>query len=141
MSKNRKIIRLTIIIAVFLLVIFTLYGITDKNPETVTIGYLPTDHDAALFVANATGMFKKAGIEVELHEYNNGGDLMSAMASGELDAGYVGITPAIYSISKEVPVRIVAGAQNEGSGLLCHDSSVKSITDLKGKTIATPGEA
>lgn len=59
MSKNRKIIRLTIIIAVFLLVIFTLYGITDKNPETVTIGYLPTDHDAALFVANATGMLKK----------------------------------------------------------------------------------
>ncbi|MDO5860578.1 ABC transporter substrate-binding protein [Methanobrevibacter sp.] len=141
MSKNRKIIRLTIIIAVFLLVIFTLYGITDKDPETVTIGYLPTDHDAALFVANATGMFKKAGLEVELHEYNNGGDLMSAMASGDLDVGYVGITPAIYSISKEVPIKIVAGAQNEGSGLLSHDSSVKSITDLKGKTVATPGEA
>lgn len=141
MSKNRKIIRLTIIIAVFLLVIFTLYGTTDKNPETVTIGYLPTDHDAALFVANATGMFKKAGLEVELHEYNNGGDLMSAMASGDLDVGYVGITPVIYSISKGVPVKIVAGAQNEGSGLLSHNSSVKSISDLKGKTIATPGEA
>ena len=42
MSKNRKIILLTIIIAVFLLVIFTLYGITDKNPETVNIGDLPT---------------------------------------------------------------------------------------------------
>ena len=141
MSKNRKIIRLTIIIAVFLLVIFTLYGITDKSPETVTIGYLPTDHDAALFVANATGMFEKAGLEVQLHEYNNGGDLMSAMASGDLDVGYVGITPVIYSISKEVPVKIVAGAQNEGSGLLSHDSSVKSISDLKGKTVATPGEA
>ena len=141
MSKNRKIIRLTIIIAVFLLVIFTLYGITDKNPETVNIGYLPTDHDAALFVANATGMFEKAGIKVNLYEYNNGGDLMSAMASGDLDVGYVGITPVIYSISKEVPVKIVAGAQNEGSGLLCHDSSVKSISDLKCKTVATPGEA
>ena len=58
-----------------------------------------------------------------------------------MDVGYVGITPVIYSISKEVPVRIVAGAQNEGSGLLCHDSSVKSIADLKGKTVATPGEA
>ena len=141
MSKNRKIILLTIIIAVFLLVIFTLYGITDKNPETVNIGYLPTDHDAALFVANATGMFEKAGIKVNLYEYNNGGDLMSAMASGDLDVGYVGITPVIYSISKEVPVKIVAGAQNEGSGLLCHDSSVKSISDLKCKTVATPGEA
>ena len=36
---------------------------------------------------------------------------MSAMASGDVDVGYVGITPVIYSISKEVPVRIVAGAQ------------------------------
>ena len=67
--------------------------------------------------------------------------MMSAMASGELDVGYVGITPVIYSISKGVPVKIVAGTQNEGSGLLAHSSSVKSITDLKGKTIVTPGEA
>ena len=102
---------------------------------------MPTDHDAALFVANATGMFKNAGVEVELYEYNNGGDLMSAMASGDLDVGYVGITPVIYSISKEVPVRIVAGAQNEGSGLLSHSSSIKSVSDLKGKVVATPGEA
>ena len=56
-------------------------------------------------------MFKAAGVEVELYEYNNGGDLMSAMASGEIDVGYVGITPVIYSMSKGVPVRIVAGAK------------------------------
>ena len=141
MSKNRKIIGLTIMIAVILLIIFTLYAMSGENTETVKIGYLPTDHDAALFVANATGMFKDEGIDVEFYEYNNGGDMMSAMASGELDAGYVGITPVIYSISKDVPVKIVAGAQNEGSGLLSHSPSVKSITDLKGKTIATPGEA
>ena len=141
MSKNTKIIGLTILIAVILLIIFTVYAMSGENTETVKIGYLPTDHDSALFVANATGMFKDAGIDVELYEYNNGGDMMSAMASGELDVGYVGIPPVIYSISKGVPVKIVAGAQNEGSGLLSHSSSVKSITDLKGKTVATPGEA
>ena len=31
--------------------------------------------------------FKEAGLDVELYEYNNGGDLMSAMASGDLDVG------------------------------------------------------
>ena len=35
MSKNRKIIRLTIVIAVFLLIIFTLYGMSDEKAETV----------------------------------------------------------------------------------------------------------
>ena len=141
MSKNRRIIGLITVIVVFLLIIFTLYGVSNKNVDTVKIGYLPTDHDAALFVANATGMFKDAGIDVELYEYNNGGDLMSAMASGDLDVGYVGITPVIYSISKGVPIKIVAGVQNEGSGLLAHNSSVKSISDLKGKIVATPGES
>ena len=129
------------VIAVFLLIIFTLYGMTDEDADTVKIGYLPTDHDAALFVANATGMYKDAGMNVELYEYNNGGDLMSAMVSGDLDVGYVGITPVINSMSKEMHKKIVAGVQNEGSGLLSHSSSIKSITDLKGKTVATPGEA
>ncbi len=129
------------VIAVFLLIIFTLYGMTDEDADTVKIGYLPTDHDAALFVANATGMYKDEGMNVELYEYNNGGDLMSAMVSGDLDVGYVGITPVINSMSKGVPIKIVAGVQNEGSGLLSHSSSIKSITDLKGKTVATPGEA
>ena len=141
MSKNRKIIGLITVVVVFLLIVFTLYGMSDGNTETVKIGYLPTDHDYALFFANATGMYKNAGIDVELYEYNNGGDLMSAMASGDLDVGYVGITPVIYSMSKGVPVKIAAGAQNEGSGLLSHDPSVKSISDLKGKVIATPGES
>ena len=129
------------VIAVFLLIIFTLYGMTDEDADTVKIGYLPTDHDTALFVANATGMYKDEGMNVELYEYNNGGDLMSAMVSGDLDVGYVGITPVINSMSKGVPIKIVAGVQNEGSGLLSHSSSIKSITDLKGKTVATPGEA
>ena len=141
MSKNRRIIGLIVVIVIFLLIIFTLYGVSTENVETVNIGYLPTDHEAALFVANATKMYEEAGIDVKLYEYNNGGDMMSAMASGDLDVGYVGVTPAIYSMSKGVPIKIVAGVQNEGSGLLSHSSSIKSITDLKGKTVATPGEA
>ena len=141
MSKNRKIIGLIIMIVVFLLIIFTLYGMSTRNRDSIKIGYLPSDHDAALFVANSTGMFKDAGMDVELYEYNNGGDMMSAMASGDLDVGYVGVPPVIHSMSKGVPVKIVAGAQNEGSGLVSHSSSVKSISDLKGKTVATPGEA
>ena len=139
--SNQKIIGIIIAVVVLLLVAFFAFNSLTNNSETVHIGYLPSDHDAALFVADASGMYKDAGITVELHEYNNGGDLMSAMASGDLDVGYVGIAPVVSSISKGVPAKIVAGAQNEGSGLLSHDSSITSVADLKGKTIATPGEA
>lgn len=138
---NKKFMGIIAVVIVLLLAATAYAGLFGGDNEKVSIGYLPSDHDSALFVANATGLYEDAGIDVELHEYGNGGDLMSAMASGEVDVGYVGITPVVSSISNGVPVKIIAGAQTEGSGLIASSPDVKSITDLKGKTVATPGEA
>lgn len=137
---NLKYVGIGIVVLFIIIGAAPLFTSSSDN-DTVSIGYLPTDHDAALFVANASDMYTDAGLKIELHEYNNGGDLMTAMASGTVDVGYVGITPVLSSIQKGVPVKIVAGAQTEGSGLVSKDSNVKSIEDLKGKSIATPGEA
>ena len=110
--------------------------------DTVTIGYLPSDHDAALFVADAQGKFAENGINTKLVQFNNGGDLMTAMASGDVDVGYVGITPVLSSIEKGVPVKVISAAQTEGSGIVvAKDSGINSVSDLAGKKIATPGEA
>ena len=110
--------------------------------NTVKIGYLPSDHDAALFVAEKQGLYEKKGIKVELVQFNNGGDLMTAMASGQVDVGYVGIAPVLSSVAKGVPVKVISSAQTEGSGIVVtKDSGIKSAADLKGKSIATPGEA
>ncbi|MBE6500107.1 MAG: ABC transporter substrate-binding protein [Methanobrevibacter thaueri] len=113
-----------------------------SSDETVKIGYLPSDHDAALFVADAQGLYKDKGIKTELVQFNNGGDLMTAMASGDVDVGYVGISPVLSSISSGVPVKVISAAQTEGSGILVtDDSDIDNAKDLSGKTIATPGEA
>jgi NitT/TauT family transport system substrate-binding protein len=110
--------------------------------DTVTIGYLPSDHDAALFVADAQGKYAENGINTKLVQFNNGGDLMTAMASGDVDIGYVGITPVLSSIAKGVPVKVISAAQIEGSGIVvAKDSGIDSVSDLAGKKIATPGEA
>ena len=113
-----------------------------SSDNKVTIGYLPSDHDAALFVAEQQGLYKQKGIEVELVQFNNGGDLMTAMASGKVDVGYVGISPVLSSVEKGVPVKIISAAQNEGSGIIIsNNSNISSAADLSGKNIATPGEA
>ena len=110
--------------------------------NTVKIGYLPSDHDAALFVADAQGKYAEKNITTELVQFNNGGDLMTAMASGEVDVGYVGIAPVLSSVAKGVPVKVISSAQTEGSGIVVtQDSGINSAADLKGKSIATPGEA
>ena len=120
--------------------LFDFLGGGDSN--TVKIGYLPSDHDAALFVADAQGQYKNAGIETELVQFNNGGDLMTAMASGDVDVGYVGIAPVLSSVEKGVPVKVISSAQTEGSGIVVTDESgITSGADLAGKAIATPGEA
>ena len=120
--------------------LFDFFGGGDD--DKITIGYLPSDHDAALFVADSQGLFKDKNITVELVQFNNGGDLMTAMASGEVDVGYVGISPVLSSVEKGVPVKIISAAQNEGSGIIVsNESGITSPADLKGKNVATPGEA
>ena len=113
-----------------------------SSDNKVTIGYLPSDHDAALFVADQQGLYKAKGIETELVQFNNGGDLMTAMASGKVDVGYVGISPVLSSVEKGVPVKVISAAQNEGSGIvISNNSGITSAADLSGKNVATPGEA
>ena len=119
-----------------------LFDFLGGGDDTVKIGYLPSDHDAALFVADAQGLYKEKNISTELVQFNNGGDLMTAMASGDVDVGYVGISPVLSSVSSGVPVKVISSAQVEGSGIIVtKDSNIHSAQDLAGKTIATPGEA
>lgn len=133
---------IAIIIALIAVVAIGGYFLAGGGNDTVTIGYLPSDHDAALFVADAQGKFAENGINTKLVQFNNGGDLMTAMASGDVDVGYVGITPVLSSIEKGVPVKVISAAQTEGSGIVvAKDSDIYSVSDLEGKKIATPGEA
>ena len=133
---------IAIIIAIIVIVVAGGYFLLGGSGDTVTIGYLPSDHDAALFVADSQGKFQENGINTKLVLFNNGGDLMTAMASGDVDIGYVGITPVLSSISKGVPVKVISAAQTEGSGIVVSsDSGINDVSDLEGKKIATPGEA
>ena len=144
---NKKItFVLVLALGVFLVMGSASAGLFDflggSSGDTVKIGYLPSDHDAALFVADAQGLYKNKGINTELVQFNNGGDLMTAMASGDVDVGYVGIAPVLSSASAGVPVKVISAAQTEGSGILVtKDSNIASASDLAGKTVATPGDA
>ena len=143
---NRKItFVLVLALAAFLVMGSASAGLFDflgGGDDTVKIGYLPSDHDAALFVADQQGLYKEKNISVELVQFNNGGDLMTAMASGDVDVGYVGISPVLSSVSAGVPAKVISAAQTDGSGIVVtDDSNIHVASDLKGKTIATPGEA
>jgi len=142
MDIKKIIIIIVAIIVIGVVGIFTFNSFSYNDDGVVTIGYMPTDHHSALLIADAQGQFEKNGVKVKLIQFNNGGDMMVALASGDLDIAYVGITPALTTISKGVPAKIVSSVQNEGSGIVVDPSSnINSVNDLKGKTISTPGES
>jgi len=109
------------------------------SPETITIGHLPSNHHAALFVAEEKGMFDREGIKIEMVEFKAGPELVKAAGIGEIDIGYVGVPPANMAIARGIPVKIVASVQDEGSGIVVgNETNIRGIEDLRGRTIAIP---
>lgn len=136
---DNKIIAVIIALIIIAVAAFFLLG---GSGEDVTIGYMPSDHNAALFIANSQGKFQENGIKTKLVQFYNEGDLMAAMASGDVDIGYVGIMPVLSSIENGVPVKVISAAQNEGSAVVVAKGvGNNSVSDLVGKRIATPGES
>lgn len=142
MDKKKIIVIIVIIAIIAAIGIYAYSSFAEQDDGVVTIGYMPSDHHAALFIAEAQGQYEKNGIKTKLVQFNNGGDIMVAVASGDLDIAYVGITPALSSISKGVPAKVVSSVQNEGSGIVVDPTSnITSVSDLKGKKVSTPGES
>ncbi|MDI3488632.1 MAG: sulfonate transport system substrate-binding protein, partial [Methanosarcinales archaeon] len=114
--------------------------------EVVRIAYLPSDHHLALYVAQKEGYYEQVGLvsgeNLEIKPpFANGVAIMEAFKNGEIDVGYLGGAPAtLKRINDDVKIRIIAGANNEGSSIVVGaQSGINTPAQLAGKTIATPG--
>jgi NitT/TauT family transport system substrate-binding protein len=113
------------------------YDIAYLTP--VRIGHLVADiHQIAFYVAYYEGYFTEEGIRPIRMEYVNGPTEMLAFAAGDLDAGYVGVVPALISKSKGTDFVIVASANLEGSAIVTK-LNINKTQDLDGKRVGTPG--
>lgn len=114
------------------------------GPGTVRIGYIANGdlHQLALYVGIREGLFEKVGLvegnNLALRPYPNGVAIMQAFAAGELDAGYLGVAPALLkSINDRVPIGVLAGANQEGSSLVVREG-IERVEDLAGLRVAVP---
>ncbi|WP_456436760.1 aliphatic sulfonate ABC transporter substrate-binding protein [Methanopyrus sp.] len=134
----KKVVALGIVIVAVLGGALGYYYYTTTS-NVVRIGYQPSDHHAAFFVAMAKKMFEKEGIKVETYEFKAGPPETQALAAGKIDVAYIGCVPAITAYSKGVPIKIVAGVNQEGSAIVVRKDEageIKGIKDLKGKRVA-----
>ena len=84
------------------------------------------------------GIFKKHGLELEILWTQGAGESQQAVISGSVDIGLAGTLAALGAFQKGAPLRIIA-AEATGAADFWYvraDSTIKSIKDLDGKTIA-----
>ncbi|WP_189027916.1 ABC transporter substrate-binding protein [Paenibacillus albidus] len=112
------------------------------DPITVKIGLLKNVTHAPAFVAIKKGYLQDrlgANVKIEVKGFNNGSDFSTAMATGQIDIGYVGPSPVINQYVRSKNIKILSGANNGGAVLVARKGSgVTSVKDLAGKLIAIP---
>jgi len=108
--------------------------------EEIKVGYLKATHHAPLFVAMEQGFYKKEGLNVKPVLFSGSGEIGSACVTGAIQVAYIGSSPSIGMMTRDVPMNIVSGSAMESSAVvvpLNRPSDIKSVRDLRGKRIGT----
>jgi NitT/TauT family transport system substrate-binding protein len=117
---------------------FNYYTVTS---DTIVVGYLPSSHHSALFVADALQMYEKEGLKVQMVPFRTGSEMMDAANKNQIDIGLCGIPPVTRAIDENSTVKIVAPVNEDGSGIVVtKDSGISNASDLEGKRILEPSE-
>jgi NitT/TauT family transport system substrate-binding protein len=93
---------------------------------------------AAIDIGVDQGIFAKYGLDVEVTTLSGGARFQQALASDSIDVGVSG-TAAMAQTAKGSPVIAIAatvGAPRGFSVVVAQDSPIKTVADLKGKTIS-----
>ncbi|MRH41058.1 aliphatic sulfonate ABC transporter substrate-binding protein [Aquibacillus halophilus] len=110
--------------------------------EKVTIGYFPNINHVPAMVAKAEGYYQEQlgeDIEIEYKTFPDGAAFMTALKTGEIEAGLVGPGPAMNNYTTGTDVNIIAGGSTGGTVILARDGSgIETAEDLAGKTFVTP---
>ena len=83
----------------------------EKQKEKVIIGYFPNiDHAPAMVAISEKGYYEEAlgeNVDIEYRTFPDGGTFMTALKSGEIDAGLVGPGPVLNNYANGADVKII----------------------------------
>ncbi len=120
-----------------LMIILTGGNCIYKNDEkTIGIAVEFNNHAACAYIAHAKGWFEEEGLELLpiFQIYESGAVVAAALARGDIQIGYMGLTGAIMAYARGVPIKVIAGIHKYGYGLVARPE-LKEIEDLQNKTI------
>jgi len=110
--------------------------------QVVTVALVSTSWNTGLptAVARGAGFFKEEGLEVRPVTLASSGPIMMALLmSGQADFVIAGAVAILRGIARGAPVVVVSGHLNRMSYALMSAKGLKTLADLKGKTIGITG--
>ena len=117
-------------------------GITSVHAQTKEVTIAHQDMIVPFRVSQAAGAVEKAtGYKVNWKLFGGGGDVLKAMASGEVPLGEVGSSPATAAAAQGLDIQviwIIDDINNAEQLVVTNKSGINSLADVKGKKIATP---
>ena len=122
------------------LVAATLASLAKAAENQVTIGYQTTIEPAK--VAIADGLYEKAtGWKIDWRKFDSGAEVIAAVASGDVQIGYVGSSPLAAAASRQLPIEtiFIAAEIGDAEALVTRNgANIAKPQDLVGKKVAVP---
>ena len=138
---------LTAVLAILVLMMTAALGGMERNaiaeeekPDAVNIGVqnLVTPE---LIVRYEQKYEEYLGCKVNLFLFDSGAEVNRAFASGSIDIGFIGTSPASIGIANQLGYEVIWFADVIGSAetlAVREDSDIHTVSDIVGKKVATP---
>ncbi len=112
------------------------------SAQTKEVTFAHQDMIVPFRVAQAAGAVEKAtGYKINWKQFGGGGDVIKALASGDIPIGEVGSSPATAAVAQGLDIQVIwiLDDINNAEQLVAREGSgITSVADLKGKKVATP---
>lgn len=129
--------RIRVILATFAVALASGLAAAQTAPIPIRIG-IQAQTSWLLYTAKELQLFEKAGLAPTYVKFTTGAQSIPAMQSRSIDVGSPGITPFVAGLAQGVNWKVI-GVDTELPGaegfLARKDTNIKTLEDLKGKTI------
>ena len=107
-----------------------------RAPAEITYGTLsPSSTEWPILLAQEQGMFRDAGLAVNVVYAGNPQNVINGVATGAMNLGDGGSDTLIAAIAHGIPMRLIAPLVSVNPYSLLVSESIRSFADLRGKTV------
>lgn len=115
-----------------------------QTATKLSVGVNASDDVAPLLWAKTSGMFTRAGLDVDIQKFTSGSIAVAAVIGGSLDIARTSLLPLISAHNRGIPVQLIAPGElalpNDPTEaiVVAKNSPVTSAKQLNGATMPVP---